>query len=310
MKILERIYKVSGKFLVCSAILPSKFYIKNMGGVRMPSPTKEWARVITSFTELPESFRMSIPADSLIPYMVYSPEDNWGQRKTNEKMTVLYPACITVYEKAKEGIKQQEFFFGNLQYVEQGSILLYSWLTFSGFKDPKNAAATVEYNTVVQELFHPFVEAIRQSFYSLERGQGNLDWGPLDFLRSQDYKYWNYSKEAILPGSNIQKVIYQQQVQEQKWFFMERIITLPHILLQTEGELIIIRDKHVKGKKLRNEARYGAERIYIPLRSVKCIKIIPVLEKEMFQLALELENYSFTLLYSKDKEGTLKDFFN
>lgn len=221
-------------------------------------------------------------------------------------MTVLYPACITVCEKAKEGIKQQEFFFGNLQYVEQGSILLYSWLTFSGFKDPKNAAATVEYNTVVQELFHPFVEAIRQSFYSLERGQGNLDWGSLDFLRSQDYKYWNYYKEAILPGSNIQKVIYQQQVQEQKWFFMERIITLPHILIQTEGELIIIRDKHVKGKN----SVMKHDMVLKGFRSVKCIKIIPVLEKEMFQLALELENYSFTLLYSKDKEGTLKDFFN
>lgn len=266
----------------------------------MPSATKEWARKLMSEEEIPEPFRTWIDS-RMASYMVYSPLDSWGSRKTNEKLTVLYPDRIVVYEQDQAGLKEQCFSFKEMQATEQGSVLLYSWLTLSGGQGG-NAMASVEYNTAVQELFQPFVATIRRSFYASENELNTLDWTPLDFLRYLDYKYWNYAKEVVLPGSKLLKVFYQQQVQEKQWLFWERVLTLAHILLETEYEIIIIRDTQAKEKKLRKEARYGSERIYIPKRSIKKIALSPAPARDILQLSIHLEDRVITLLYTKEQQ--------
>ena len=99
----------------------------------MASITSSWARRVTSYDAIPEIFREFIPIEGQFPYIIYSPPDSWGKRKTNAKLIALYEDRILVLEKTKEEVIRASYQLPDINYIEHATILLYSWISVNGF---------------------------------------------------------------------------------------------------------------------------------------------------------------------------------
>lgn len=97
----------------------------------------------------------------------------------------------------------------------------------------------------------------------------------------------NYSREAILPGERVLSTVYQLQIIIKSFRVFNKIISLSHILIQTDKELILIEDENSEKKS--NSARYGGVWSYIPLKKIKGITVETYDKRDFFTLNIHLQ---------------------
>jgi hypothetical protein len=242
----------------------------------MPSEMDSWAREIKSYQEVPEEFKKVLASfetgQSRFPYTLYAPPDKWGLRKkTHAKLIVIFDHKILFAEKVKNGIVTQEFEFENVNYIERGTLLLYSWIRIVGMIDNNIFNVVIEFNSVVKHLFEQIIKSLRISLNNIalrENAPFEAESQKFDYLMKIDYKYMNYSRDSIIPGERVCSIIYQPVVSKKDFIFFTTIKIFPCSLVLTENELIVIHDEERQSK-----SRYGGIWTYIPIRKIIDLKL-------------------------------------
>jgi hypothetical protein len=274
----------------------------------MPSTTASWARPIQSFEEIPNAFKEFLPQSELFPYIIYSPTDSWGEKQTNAKLTCMYRDKIVVLEVIKGKVNTVCYWFNDIDYIEHGTMLLYSWIGIHGFVDGKLSNSIVEYNSVVTPYFHPIVKAIRQIHPISETIGDNQDLSKLDYLNILNYKFFNYSHESILTGEEIVRTVYQPAVYEKFMLFLTRIVTLSHLTILTNKELIIIKEEELIEVKRKSNVKNGGVWVYIPLHKILNITIDSNKRINLLTLVISVKQNTIKLTFSSPKRRDLEAF--
>lgn len=270
----------------------------------MSSTTASWARQVTSQEEIPQIFKEFVPKMQPFPYVIYCPADTWGNRRTNGKLTCMYQDKVVVLEVRKNKVNEVCYWFKDIHYMEQGAMLLYSWIRFHGMIEDKLSTSIVEYNAVVGYLFDPIVKAARQ-VYLMPDVDGGCDLSKLEFLKMLNYKFFNYSSESILPGEKIIALVYQPDIYEKFLALFTRSITLAHVTILTDKEIIIIKEEELVKIKKENDCTNGGVWAYIPLHKISKITATGSEKKGLLTVTISMKEYAISLQFSSRKQQDL-----
>lgn len=277
----------------------------------MKTAMDTWARWIKDEQEIPETFLAffkSIPYLKQFPYIVFAPPDRWYYHKTSAKFLVLLEDRLYIAEKIKKQIQINCFLFGDIVYIEKGTLLLHSWLKIYGKSNDVTTTVTVSYNTVVEHLFRPIIEKIRTNVYHLDpsepaKEQLQCELAKFDTLIRTNYKYMNFSKSSLLPGQKVRQFILQPEIQVNVYKWFQRTIAITHLIMLTDQELILIQDDD--SFIMRHQVRYGGIWSYIPLSKINQITLRKVLKPDVMEVNILLsDGFNFKSLYSPtQREG-------
>ncbi|EMT38231.1 hypothetical protein V7D15_03805 [Thermoanaerobacter thermohydrosulfuricus] len=235
----------------------------------MPSDINSWARTIKDYSEIPEMFKSyydkNFKDSTRFLNAVYAPADSWGRRKTNDKLMFLYENNVVFLEKMKNNINAVSYPIENINYIENGSILLYSWLKINGNIEGETRSFVLEYNTVVENIFKPIIEKLRILLCDIETYDKEKEIDDFDCLRDINYKFMNYAKKAVLNGEKVIDFLYQADIKVPYFKFFKKLKSTSHMIIFTNKELIILEEENVKSTK---DAKYGGIWIYIPVYKI------------------------------------------
>jgi len=278
----------------------------------MPSTTASWARTITSYEGIPQVFAEFVPQMEPFQYIIYSPPDRWGDRQANSKLTCMYQDRIVVLEVINNKASEACYWFKDINYIEQGTMLLYSWIGIHGMIDGKLSTSIVEYNAVVAHLFNRIVKTIRQVHLMPDNRDDDRELSKLEFLNKLNYKFFNYSRESILPGEKIIDTVYQPAMYEKFLIVLKKIVTLAHLIILTDKEIIIIKDDELVKIKKRYDFKHGGVWAYIPLDKIINMTITVNEKKGLLIFVLSVKEEAISLLFSaleqQDLEVLLREF--
>ncbi|VBB09761.1 Hypothetical protein LUCI_5059 [Lucifera butyrica] len=277
----------------------------------MPSDTDAWARKVTSPDQIPAVFREFVPALEPFPHIVYSPPDSWGSYRTNAKLTCLTDGAIYFLEKTKTGVTQVRFALEDIDCIEQGVVLLYSWIAVRGTCDGRTAGFKVEYNTVMDLLFNTIVQSVRQKLVRPGHADYQEEMKKLNYLVSIDFKYMNYSRFALLPGQSMLQTVYQPAIGKKVMIFFYKRLTSAHLLMLTDTELILIQDEEADAKKFffkGQSSQYGGIWQYIPLHRLHSLAVEPDPATGLLVWSVTVQAGKLQLLFSPEQQTALERF--
>lgn len=235
----------------------------------MPSDIDSWARNVKDYSEIPEIFKFyydeNFKDSTQFLNAIYAPADSWGRKKTNDKLILLYENSIVFLESVKGNIDAVSYPIQNINYIENGSILLYSWLKINGDVNGETKSSLVEYNTVVENIFKPIIDELRISLCDIDVREVEEELHIFDCLRDVNYKFMNYAKKAVLNGEKVIDFLYQREIKVQYLKFFTRIKSTSHMIIFTNKELIILQEENAKSIK---DVKYGGIWIYIPVHKI------------------------------------------
>jgi len=78
---------------------------------------------------------------------------------------LLYADKVIFFERVKNKVEAVLYPIQNISYIENGSILLYSWIKISGVVNGETKSFVVEYNTVVDDMFKAVIDKLRTSLF-------------------------------------------------------------------------------------------------------------------------------------------------
>ncbi|HEX3044931.1 MAG TPA: hypothetical protein VHY08_09250 [Bacillota bacterium] len=277
----------------------------------MKSTQDTWARLVREAKEIPESFTgffQKLDTDqTLFPYTVFTPPDRCYRSRSNPKLICLFDDRIYVAEKLKKEIVGRCYLMNQIIYLEMGTMLLHSWFKICGIVNDQVASITVEYNTVVEHLFKPIIEKIRAAIYHLEKTDDLMErmkkeTKKFDYLIKENYKYMNFGKKSLLPGTEVSQILLQPDIRVKYWKYFTRTISLVHQTILTDKELIIIKE----GADSNHRVRYGGIWCYIPLYKITKLDVTRNLEEDVYKLSVNLpENIAMNTLFSADQKPQL-----
>jgi len=260
------------------------------------SDMDSWARVIDSYDKVPEAFQAFIRFHDFFPYIIYAPSDNWGRRRTNAKLICLYNDEFRILEQVKDKVNEACYYFHDIQYIETGTILLYSWICVDGLVDHKNTKSVVEFNSTVRQLFQPLIEKLRAGIHQIKAIEKGMELAKLDYLGRLNYKFFNYSHDAILSGEKIVYTLYQPDIYIKYLKFFHRIQVSACLLIVTDKELIIIQDDE-RNKNSNHKKGYGGIWVYIPLKKITGLSLDYNEEKALILLTIDLCQHRMRLFF-------------
>lgn len=272
-----------------------------------------WAKLVSDAKDIPQSFTKFFQkidqTPTPFPYTVYAPPDRGYRHKSNPKLICLYDDRIYIAEKIKKQVVSHCFIFDDINYIEMGKMLLHSWLKINGAVDGQLSSIRVEYNTVVEGLFIQIQKRIRATLHNLEKTdnseiQFRKEQQKFDYLSSENYKYMNYGKDSLLPGTEVYQILLQPDIRVKFWKYFMRTISFVHQTILTDKELIIIKDED--GSKMGYQMRYGGIWRYIPLNKINKLDVINNMEGDLYTLSVYLpENVTISNLFTANQKPQL-----
>lgn len=286
----------------------------------MASHIDSWPMIIKSRDEIPEIFKENLLPYLLenfldinqVPYIIYAPSDRVGRRISNLKLLCLLDNAIIMLEKLNDKVRTIRYYFNDIVYIEEGQMLLYSWIRIKGISENALISSIVEFNTVVEKIFQPIIEKLRRTINNIEIKQSKEELIEFQFLKKLNYKFMNYGSDSIMDGENIVDIVYQEDIYTKFLKFFKKSISPAHLSILTDKELIIIKDDDG------GFAKYGAIWIYIPKNNIldvalkKCEKNsnlifeINLIQNEKVNMIYSLSNIlkinSFTTMFKKSSD--------
>ena len=239
---------------------------------------KSWALEIKSLENLPrafqEAFLLFAPKEGEFPYTVYSPPYRSNRLKSSARLMFTWDKNLVVLTKEKSKIEPICFEFQNIDYVENGSVLLTSWIKIEGTgTDGGYHSVMVGFNSVMDGLFLQFIDRIRSEYLVSEKGKKATEAFKFDFLGPQNFKFMNYAKQNLHDGESIDSIIYEPEMNVENFKVFGRAfykrISPAHLLIITDTELILLSDP--ESVKL---SSYGASWGYIPLDRIRSVEFV------------------------------------
>lgn len=275
----------------------------------MPAAIDSWARIISSIEQIPALFQEATPSTATFPYTIYTPEDRWG----NAKLISLYDDKIVIAEKQKKsGVVKTSFPFSDVNYLEHGRILLYSWVSIHGLVGGQPAACFVPYNTVVENLFAPVIEMLRGANArqvcpaNPARLWNKSAW---EDLRKVNFKFSSYILNTV-PIDTIVRAVYQQALTEKRFGLLTRTAIPAQMMFMTDKELVLFQDDG-DGKKDRDgrlSGAYGVIRSYIPYGKICKASVDNVARESWLTFRIKLPGEEVRLRFNRTRRSELDVF--
>lgn len=210
-----------------------------------------WARVIESYTAVPEPFKnacRSLLADrSPFPYTLFAPAIGGLQSKGHEKVLCIVDDVFYIWERVGSQIVAATYPLPGISVTEVGRVLLYSWLTVSGVTvDGLTASTTVEFNTVSFPSVEPFVARLRPAAEAAAEAAWQAVRARFDYLEAVNYKFMNYARESLVRGEQVIHTVWQPKIRQPlitlgRWS-LYRTRSLAHLAILTDKEVVFIGD--------------------------------------------------------------------
>lgn len=280
------------------------------------STMETWAREVKGEAEVPMAFQSFfhtiVTNQTGFSYAVFAPPERWCHRKINPKLVCVFSDKIYIAEKSKKTIKATCFYFKDINYIEQGTLLLNSWLAINGCINSNLTFDRVGFNSVLEDLFKPIIFGIRTTINNPQDLNSPLECdlskeqSKFNSLGKISFKFMNYGKKSIIPGESIIRIIFQTDIQTMLLKFFPKLISVPHLTILTNRELIIVTEDQSVSFKTVNRIRYGGIWYYIPL-----LKIIKLTLEEVTSNLLELTivlpgDVTFRRVFLADKRSDLE----
>jgi hypothetical protein len=238
-----------------------------------------WARRLESLDEVPQEYRDFFRAQTggnAFPYCVLTPSFKGFLRPATPKLVYLHQDSLVILDTVMDELVATSYAIKDVGRIEVGTVLLNSWITFSGVAgNGLLTAVQVRFNTVTDYLFKPFLERIRQSLGEPSGSNLRAEQAKFDYLNPVNFKFMNYARGTILPGEKVLAHILQPEVRK----VLIRVLGRPfyrttvfaHISILTDRELVVIRDE--ESEAAGNSIRYGGIWTYVPLQKIVSVSL-------------------------------------
>lgn len=268
-----------------------------------------WARIIKTYDEIPDGLKEKcieeIGQRALLPYIIYSPSDRWGSRYTNERLTCLLEDRITVIEKTENGMTAVSYMPQNINYLRRRSILLHSWLSIAGVAGNKAAITTIEYNTVVKNLFIPIINFLRPLPGLKENTDGSsAGLESFDCFKELEYRFRQYARECIAPGEEVLAMCFQPVIYEKRRRFIRKMLSNSHLSILTGREWIFINEGELISAK---SQKYEDIYTFIALDKIRDVTADKLTDTLNVKLAFK-DAGELTMMFDTSKKAELDSF--
>ena len=213
---------------------------------------RSWAREIEHFSDLPEVYKAFYKENELdrlqpFPYTVISPTFKGGNgRPENERLLWIRGRTVGVLEVVDNQFCCTYYKPEQIVSLERGIILLHAWITMVGQDESGLNSTTIRYNAVTDHIMLPFISFLRAAPLRAKEVDLEKQMNRFDFLAHSNFKFMSYGQVSIQPGARVISVLFQPQIRNEilkfSKFFISRLIQPAHLIILTNGELIIIRD--------------------------------------------------------------------
>ncbi|QEK11524.1 hypothetical protein FQB35_03560 [Crassaminicella thermophila] len=265
---------------------------------------KTWPKKIQFYEEIPDIFKehfQLLDGCRQFPYTIFVPPNKWSKKNKDTKLISVFDDRIYVYKECNKKIEIICYKFEEICYTEIGSILLDSWIKICGEVNNQFKSSTIGFNTVREDLFLPIVKKIRESINKIESCDTKNELSKLDYLKTLDLKFFNYSKQSILLEEKVINVVYQPEINEKYFKYFRKRKTNAHMMILTNTELILIREDY--GSKKDKSSKLGGIWDYIPLKKIKSLIIEKNNEENDFVFWIKLlNNESIYSIFSSSNE--------
>jgi hypothetical protein len=235
-----------------------------------------WARRLENVDAVPEYYRdyvVGIVAGTgAFPYVVLTPSYAGFLSRTTEKLLCATDDCVHCVEKAGDVPVVTVFPYTAVNFVEIGSILLKSWIKFSGKAiDGAYSKVEVKFNTVTDYLFWPVVDKVRRLGGPELVVDLSAERAKFSYLAESNFKFMNAARRSLLPGERVRESVMQQEIRTKlvtvfgRSFY--RTKAPAHIMILTDKELIVVADENQDGWA--GEIKHGSIRTCVPLAKIE-----------------------------------------
>ncbi len=253
---------------------------------------RTWVRRLHSYEDVPQEFQSAFPDQGAsFPYTLLIPEERLSLFHTrNGKILCLYDDRFLVLEAERGRVHTFSSAFDEFLYLEQGRILLQSWLTITTL----SGTVTIRFNTTNLKLLEPVMKKLRQGMKApplIETSPDEHELSKFNYLSPLNFKYMNYGRLSLFPGDAVRQIAYQPErciaegMNLLKHVVFRRYAT-SHLSVLTERELILIKEN--TPSRSAHTAVYGGVFTYIPQRKIHDITFTPNPEKACCTMEIAL----------------------
>ena len=238
-----------------------------MTGTRQTMMT--WAKVVEALDEVPAAFREAchqvVGDRPVFPYVVYAPTLGGTRHRVSDSVLCDVDDTLFIVQRTGRQLTTTGYPWAGIRDLEYGNSLLYSWITVWGqTAQGVSSTTTVVFNLSTARYFRPLIGKARTAPPPAD--------GPvqLDEVAGASFKFVNFARESLRPGEWVREAVWQPAIRQRiagvlGWSFY-RTVSLAHLTVLTDREVILIRDDEESARK--GKARYGGVWRYVPLRHV------------------------------------------
>ena len=270
---------------------------------RQPSPS-----IIKQISELPPALQASFAGvwagGTPFPETLYIPACQWGEETCPDKIVADFEDRLLILEQDEEGVRSWVFPHSQINYVQNGRILLESWILVSGLVDGERKSHMILYNSVDEKKVLPIINIIRKRVNRMTDEEFNNQEEFMD-LYPDNLKFFNYSNRSVIKGEKVLFTLYQDSIKNRFYRVIDNRIAPSHILILSDKEVIIITETLSKHKEADS---YSGVVTYISLHQIKDV-LLPERAKNQFSLDIIMAGEDrITSVYTDDKEDELRQF--
>ena len=277
--------------------------------------TSSWASVIENYTAVPAPFKSAcqplLGNIQPFPYVVFAPVMSGFRQKIAEQLICEVNDTITIWEHMGDQIITAAYPLKDISMVEEGHILLYSWLTINGVTSQGVAAsATVSFNTVTAPYFEPFVDRVRPASADVDQARWQAEKAKFDYLETASFKFMNFARRSLVPGEQVIRTFWQPKIRKPfitlfGWS-LYRTLYVAHLAVLTDKEVIFIGDD-ARLTETRG-GQHGGIWQYVPLEHIVSASLTKQNDLLTLSLTLSSDGHHLNKLFAAANQREIEQF--
>lgn len=268
-----------------------------------------WTKFIPAYDQIPLAYQKSydehIKSGDKFPYTLWTPGYADLLKPVPERLVCYSAESISIFEKRGEIIRHVSIKYDSINYIENGIVLLHSWLTIFGIDQNGEAVApSIRYNTVSEELLLPVIASLRASPNLQSGSPFEVEKSRFNYLSNINFKFMNYGLQSIRNGDQVLNIMMQAEIRKEIVRIFGRSfskqVTPAHIIILTRDEIISIRNT---GKV----STYGGIWNYIARKKIRSVSLDND-EKGRFVLGLQFQSgQALTMIFDEAQKTEIEN---
>ncbi|NNM54183.1 MAG: hypothetical protein HKM05_05610 [Spirochaetales bacterium] len=201
---------------------------------------------VEEIAQVPPEWLGAINNPEELPYMVFCPGSTTRVNYTTPRFIAFDQVNLTILELTKTGPQSRIFPWEHIQAWETGTELLISWVAFYYDQEWHQLVSqdrvSMEYNSVGQSLFHPFLTAFLNTHPSIHKIPDQKEARrTLESLIKIDYRYYAYPNDAFRERA-LQSLFYHPETRlkgesglERLWFKLWKPHLASYVIAIADG---------------------------------------------------------------------------